>query len=97
MKLRHGLTLIALAVLLATALPGQARGARAVPDSLVQLRAMLATARPTDPALPALAERIVSRREAARRARPAAIGLRAPRPASGKSTNTAPASSSLRT
>lgn len=73
MRLRRGLALIPIALLLVPALPGTAWSARGVPDSLALVRSLFASGRPGDPALLALAERVVSRRQQARGARPAGV------------------------
>ncbi len=72
MRFRHAFPSLAFS-LLVTLAPARVLAAPAVPDSLPQLRALMSGSRAGDPALPALAERIVARREAARRAKPADV------------------------
>lgn len=76
MRLRRLHRLLAVSLLFPLSLVALARpvqGARALPDSLEEVRSRFAALRPSDPALLSLAERVVSRRESARGARPADV------------------------
>ncbi len=71
MRPRLGCAQILVVMLLGSVLPGTGWCARAVPDSLPQLKAQFVSLRPTDPGLLALAERLAARRSEDPRVRPA--------------------------
>ncbi|MCC6650787.1 MAG: CHAT domain-containing protein [Candidatus Eisenbacteria bacterium] len=73
MRFPCGLTFAALLLLWLGSPARDASAAGALPDSLAVLHARMAAGRASDPAIPALAERVVAGRERDRRARPADV------------------------
>ena len=73
MRIRRSLALIFVLSVCCAGLCARTSRAASLPDSLVELRRMVAHSRPNDPALLALAERVVAQRQSSRGAKPAEV------------------------